>query len=105
MIQARAKTLNKAPSTLRRMIRVADLEVGGYGSLGGTEVVVYIVVTVVASDMFFSFFFFLFLRSVLGQRRWGSMSSGKHRGASWVSSVREFISFPPTFFFLSPSWW
>lgn len=53
MIQARAKIANMAPPTLRRMIRVADLEAGGYGSLGGTKVVVYIVVTVVASDIFF----------------------------------------------------
>lgn len=42
-----------APPTLRRMIRVADLEAGGYGSLGDTKVVVYIVVIVVASDIFF----------------------------------------------------
>lgn len=57
MIQARAKIPNMAPPTLRRMIRVADLEAGGYGSLGGTRVVVYIVVIVVASDMFFFFVF------------------------------------------------
>lgn len=55
MIQARAKIPNMAPPTLSRMIRVADLEAGGYGSLEGTKVVVYIVVIVVASDMFFFF--------------------------------------------------
>lgn len=56
MIQARANIPNMAPPTLRRMIRVADLEAGGYGSFGGTKVVVYIVVIVVASVMFFFFF-------------------------------------------------
>lgn len=92
MIQARAKIANMAPPTLSRMIRVADLEAGGYGSLGGTKVVVYIVVTVVASDMFFCFF--LFWEVGWGQRRWGR-TSGKHRRASWVGSVREFIFFSP----------
>lgn len=53
MIQARTKTTKMAPPTLERMIRVADLETGGYWSLGGSKVVVYIVVTVVASGMIF----------------------------------------------------
>lgn len=53
MIQARTKITNMAPPTLERMIRVEDLETGGYWSLGGSKVVLYIVVTVVASGMFF----------------------------------------------------
>lgn len=39
-----------APPRLRRMIWVADLATGGYGSLEGTKEVVCIVV---GSDMFF----------------------------------------------------
>lgn len=56
MIQAKANIPNMAPPTIRRMIRVADLEAGGYGSLEGTKVVVCIVVIVVASDILFLFF-------------------------------------------------
>lgn len=53
MIQARMEIPSMAPPTLERMIRVADLETGGYGSLRGSNLVVYIVVIVVASGMFF----------------------------------------------------
>lgn len=92
------KIPNIAPPRLRRMIRVADLEGGGYGSLEGMKV--YIVVILVASDMLL-----LFGKRAGGEvgggvveRRWGRMLSGKHRRASWVSSVREFIFFPlPSF--------
>lgn len=80
MIQARANIPNMAPPTLERMIRVADLETRGYGSLRGSNLVVYIVVIVVASGMFFY------------------IPSGTHDRASWVSPVRVHLFFPlPSF--------
>lgn len=105
MIHARTKILNMAPPRLRRMIWVADLATGGYGSLEGTKEVVCIVVVVVGSDMFF------FWRGRGGgwrggfnvERRRGrmtSMTSERDRRVSWMGSVREMI-----LFFFSPSFW